>query len=201
MSKGIEKKFKKIIENSDPQELEDKFVNYTIEAMDGVMNGNKDSLTKLDTALKFFKDYKNINLDIYARASKRINEHVFNIISKNLEDAQLSNYKLKLLINLMVIMDLITLNYITDLIISFQKEKDESYLENAKNSINELKNMKITMLNDEISPEALAKLNEISFDHPELNEIHEEFIKDVKRDIKDQNLNKKNSSKKSKQRL
>ena len=49
MSKGIEKKFKKIIENSDPQELEDKFVNYTIEAMDEVLNGNKDSLTKLDT--------------------------------------------------------------------------------------------------------------------------------------------------------
>ena len=45
MSKGIEKKFKKIIENSDPQELENKFVNYTIEAMDDViMNGNKDDV-------------------------------------------------------------------------------------------------------------------------------------------------------------
>jgi len=198
MSKGIEKKFKKIIENSDPQELENKFVNYTIEAMDEVLNGNKDSLKKLDTALKFFKDYKHINPDIYARASKRINEHVFNVISKNLEDAQLSNYELKLFINLMGIMDLMTLNYITDLIISYQEEKDESYLENAKNSINELKKMKISMLNDEIFPEAMAKLNEIPSDHPELNETHEEFIKDVKKDIKDQNLNKKNSSRKSK---
>jgi len=142
MSKCIEKKFKKIIENSDPQELENKFVNYTIEAMDEVLDGNKDSLKKLDTALKFFKDYKHINPDIYARASKRINEHVFNVISKNLEDAQLSNYELKLFINLMGIIDLMTLNYITDLIISYQEEKDESYLENAKNSINELKNMK-----------------------------------------------------------
>jgi hypothetical protein len=198
MSKNIEKKFKKIIENSDPQELENKFVNYTIEAMDEVLNGNKDSLKKLDTALKFFKDYKHINPDIYARASKRINEHVFNVISKNLEDAQLSNYELKLFINLMGIIDLMTLNYITDLIINYQEEKDESYLENAKNSINELKNMKISMLNDEIFPEAMAKLNEIPSDHPELNETHEEFIKDVKKDIKDQNLNKKNSSRKSK---
>jgi len=198
MSKNIEKKFKKIIENSDPQELENKFVNYTIEAMDEVLNGNKDSLKKLDTALKFFKDYKHINPDIYARASKRINEHVFNVISKNLEDAQLSNYELKLFINLMGIIDLITLNYITDLINGYQEEKDESYLENAKNNINELKKMKISMLNDEIFPEAMAKLNEIPSDHPELNETHEEFIKDVKKDIKDQNLNKKNSSRKSK---
>jgi hypothetical protein len=198
MSKGIEKKFKKIIENSDPQELENKFVNYTIEAMDEILNGNKDSLKKLDTALKFFKDYKHINPDIYARASKRINEHVFNVISKNLEDAQLSNYELKLFINLMGIIDLMTLNYIKDLIISYQEEKDESYLENAKNSINELKKMKISMLNDEIFPEAIAKFNEIPSDHPELNGTHEEFIKDVKKDIKDQNLNKKNSSRKSK---
>ena len=98
----------------------------------------------------------------------------------------------------MAIMDLMTLNYITDLIISYQEEKDESYLENAKNSINKLKNMKINMINDEIFPEAMAKLNEISSDHPELNEIHEEFIKDVKKDIKDQNINKKNSSRRSK---
>ena len=198
MSKNIEKKFNKLVENSDPQELENKFVNYTIEAMDEVLDGNKDSLKKLDTALKFFKDYKHINRDIYARASKRINEHVFHIISKNLEDAQLSNYKLKLFINLMAIMDLMTLNHITDLIISYQEEKDESYLENAKNNINELKKIKISMLNDEIFPEAMAKLNEIPSDHPELNETHKEFIKDIKKDIKDQNLNKKNSSRKSK---
>ena len=57
--------------------------------------------------------------------------------------------------------------------------------------------MKITMLNDEIFPEAMAKLSEITSHYPELNEIHEEFIKN-KRDIKDQNLNKKNSSKESK---
>ena len=198
MVKGIENKFNRIVENSDPQELEDKFVNYTIEAMDGVMSGNKDSLKKLDTAFKFFKDYKHINPDIYARASKRINEHVFTIISKNLEDAQLSNYELKLFINLMGIMDIMTLKYITDSIISYQEEKDESYIENAKNSINYLKKMKISLLNDEIFPEAMAKLNEIQSDHPELNGTHEEFIKDVKKDIKDQNLNKKNSSRKSK---
>jgi len=96
----------------------------------------------------------------------------------------------------MGIFDLMTLNYITELINGYQEEKDESYLENAKNSINELKNMKISMLNDEIFPEAMAKLDEIPFDHPELNKVHEEFIKDVKKDIKDQNLNKKKFFKK-----
>ena len=38
----MENKFKRVIENSDPQVLEGKFVKYTIEAMDDVMDGNKD---------------------------------------------------------------------------------------------------------------------------------------------------------------
>lgn len=66
MSKNIEKKFNKLVENSDPQELENKFVKYTIEAMDEVMNGNKDGLKKLDTAVKFFRDHKHINPNIYS---------------------------------------------------------------------------------------------------------------------------------------
>ncbi len=171
--------------------MENKFVNYTIEVMDEVLNGNGDSLKKLDTALKFFEDYKHDSPDIYARASKRINEHVLKILSKNLEDAKLSNYELKLFIKLIGIIDLMTLNYITELINGYQEEKDQSYLENAKNSINELKKMKITMLNDEIFFETIDKLNEIPSDISELNETHKEFIKDVEKDIKDQILIKK----------
>ena len=34
MTKNIENKFNRIVENSDPQELEDKLVMYTIEAID-----------------------------------------------------------------------------------------------------------------------------------------------------------------------
>ena len=57
MSKGIEKKFQKIIENSDPQELENKFVNYTIEAIDDViLNKNENNgLKKMETSVKFFQ--------------------------------------------------------------------------------------------------------------------------------------------------
>ncbi len=188
MSKGYEKKYKKIIENSDPLELENDFVNYTIEAIDDViLNENKnEGLKKMETSVKFFQDNRYNHPINFRNASNRIITHLVEILSKTLENTILSNYELNLFINLMGIIDLMTLNYITDLIISYKEEKNESYLENAQNSINELKKLKIAMLNDEIFPEAMAKLDGITLDYPELNETHEKFIKDIKKDIKDQ---------------
>ena len=55
MVKPIENKFNRIVKNSNPQELEDKFVKYTIEAMDDVLNGNNDAGNeKLDIMYKIF---------------------------------------------------------------------------------------------------------------------------------------------------
>lgn len=45
------------------------------------------------------------------------------MLSKTLEDAVLSNHKLKLFINLMGIIDLMTLNFITELINGYQEKK------------------------------------------------------------------------------
>lgn len=115
-----------------------------------------------------------------------------------MDEAQLSNSELKFFINLMGLIDLMTYNYITELISSYKEKKDQSYLDTVQNLINELKIIKIKILDPEIFPEALNELNKVRQDHPELNETHEEFIKDVKNDIKYQNLNKKNSSRKSK---
>ena len=43
MTKSIENKFNKLVENLDPQELEDKIVKYTNEAFDdAIINGNRD---------------------------------------------------------------------------------------------------------------------------------------------------------------
>ncbi len=179
--------------------MENKFVNYTIEAIDDViLNKNKNNgLEKMETSVKFFQDYRHNHPINFKNASNRIIVHLVEILTKTLENTNLSNRELNQFINLMGIIDLMTLNYISELINGYQEEKDESYLESAKNSIDELKKMKITMLNDENFSEPMAKLNEISSDHPELNETHEKFIKDVKKAIKDQNVNKKNSSKKS----
>ena len=198
MSKNIEKKFNKLIKNSNPQELENKLAYHTNEAIDDVLlNGNKNNgLEKMRTTVKFFQDHKHNHPINFRNASNKIISHLVERLSKTLENTILSNQELKLFINLMGIVDLMTLDYVTDLINNYQEEKNESYLENAKYIINEIKKMKITMLNDESFPEAIARINEITSDHPELNETHEKFIKDIKKDIKDQNLNKKNSSKK-----
>ena len=192
MVKSIENKFNRIVENSDPQELEDKSVEYTIEAMDEVMSGNKDSLAKLDTALKFFKDHKHINRNIYARASKRINEHIFNILSKKLENVQLFNDRLKLYINLMGIIDLMNLNYIIELLNDYQENKDKLYFDTIRNLINELKINKIKMLDQEIIPVAFNEINKVQRTHPEIDDISEEFVSTVKTDIHDNKVKNKN---------
>lgn len=178
MTKRIENKFNRFVENSDPQILEENFVEYTIEAMDDVINGDKDGLTKLDTVMKFFKDHKNINPDIYSRASKKINEHVFNILSKKFEDAQISNY----ILNLRGFLDIVTLDYINELINIYLEKKDDKYLQNAVDQINIFRKDKIRMLDNEILPEALTELQKISLDYQDYDEkMHEELKNDIKK--------------------
>jgi hypothetical protein len=126
MSKNIEKKFNRIIKNSDPQELEDQLVNYTNEAIDDALrNENKDDgLEKMFTTVKFFQDHKHCHPMSFSNASNKIIAHLVKMLSKTLEDAVLSNHELKLFINLMGIIDLMTLNYITELINGYQEEND-----------------------------------------------------------------------------
>ena len=78
--KGIENKFNKLVENSDPQALEDKIVKYTIEAIDDVMlNGNKnDGLGKMRTSVKFFEDHTRNHPINFGKASYKIMSHIFN---------------------------------------------------------------------------------------------------------------------------
>ena len=188
MSKGIENKFNRLVENSDPKELEDKIVKYTNEAFDDViLNGNRDDgLQKIRTSVKFLRDHRYKQPNTFINAWKKINEHLVEILSKALEDTLLSNHEMKIFINVMGVIDLIFLKTINELINSYQEENKESYLKMALDQINELKIMKITLLDNKIFPEALNELKKKSKDDPEFDEkLHEEFIKDIKKDIKD----------------
>jgi hypothetical protein len=199
MVKGLEKKFNRIVENSDPKELEDKIVEYSIEAIDDVMlNGNKnDGLEKMRTTVKFFEDHTSDHPKNFANATYKIMSHLLITISENYRDVVSSNHELKLFINLMGIIDLMSFNYITELISLYQEENDELYLKYAKDRINELKKMKIEMLDNEIFPEALKELKNRSQDYRGYDEeIHKEFVNGVKNDIRSSKSDKKNIGKK-----
>lgn len=199
MVKGLEKKFNKIVENSDPKELEDKIVMYTIEAIDDVMlNGNKNGgLEKMITSVKFFEDHTSDHPKTFAKATYKIMSHLLITISENYRDAVSSNQKMQVFINLMGIIDLMSFNYITELINLYQEEKDELYLKYAQDRINELKKMKIEMLDKGIFPEALKELKNRSQDYPGYDEeIHKDFVNGVKKDIRSSKSDKKNIGKK-----
>ena len=82
------------------------------------------------------------------------------ILSEALEDTLLSNHEMKIFINVMGIIDLIFLKTIDELINSYKEENKESYLKMAQDQINELKIMKITLLDNKIFPEALIESKE-----------------------------------------
>jgi len=188
MVKSIENKLNRLIEKSDPQELEDKIIKYTNEAIDdAILNGNRDDgLQKIRTSVKFLRDHKHDHPNNLFKAWKKINAHLLETLSKALEDVLLSNHEMKILINVMAIIDLIYLYTINELLIGYQEEKNESYIKIAEEQINELKRMKITLLNNKIFPEALKELKKGSQDHPEFDEIiHEEFVNSIKKSIED----------------
>ena len=84
----------------------------------------------------------------------------------------------------MGIIDLMSLNNINRLITKYQNEKNEMYLKNAQDVISDLKRIKITMLDNEIFPEALAELEKISKDYQGHDEmLHQKFVDGVKEDI------------------
>ena len=123
MSKNIENKLKRIIENSDPQQLEDNLVNYTMEALYEAAKGNKDGIVKFNTALKFFQDHNHLNPNAFARAAKKISHHLFTINANCLDESISAIHELKLNINFLAINDLVYLNHITELINTYSSEK------------------------------------------------------------------------------
>ena len=74
MTKRIENKFNRFVENSNPQELEDILVKYSNEAMDDVLlNRNKNNgLEKMDTTVKFFQDHNHSHPISFSNASNKI---------------------------------------------------------------------------------------------------------------------------------
>lgn len=78
--------------------LEDDFVEPTIEALDDIVNGNRDNGNeKLDISIKFFQDRKHIHPQVFSRASKRINNHLINILAEKLDDSEKSIQIMKLI--------------------------------------------------------------------------------------------------------
>ncbi|MBZ2167131.1 hypothetical protein [Methanobacterium spitsbergense] len=75
------------------------------------------------TTVKFFQDHEHRNPISFSNASNKIIAHLLKMLSKTLEDAVLYNHELKLFIDLIGIIDLMTLNYITELIIGYQEKK------------------------------------------------------------------------------
>jgi hypothetical protein len=195
MSKRIEYKLNKIIENSDPQELEDKIIKYTNEAIDDVMlNGNKNNgLENMRTSAKFFEDHTPDHPINFGKASYKIISHLLLTLSENYRDIVISNQKMQLFISIMAVIDLMSLNNINRLITNYKKEKNELYLKNAQVVIDDLKRIKIAMLDNENFPDALVELEEMSKEYPEYDEmLHKEFTNEVKKDIKDSKSDKKN---------
>ena len=125
MSKNIEKKFNRIIENSDPQELEDKLVNYTNEAIDdALLNENKnDGLEKMRTFLKFFQDHKHYHPKNFSRALNKIKDRLLVTLLETLVDAVVSNHEKKLSMHVIAIIDLMSFNSITESIDNYQEKK------------------------------------------------------------------------------
>ena len=137
----------------------------------------------METSVKFFQDYQHKHPINFRKASNKIIAHLVEILSKEWEDAVLSNYELRLFINLIAIVDLFFLNFITELI---KDGKDEKSLKYAQDCINELRTMKIEILDNELFPKALTELKNKSQDLPWYDEsIHEEFVNEVKKEIKD----------------
>ena len=85
-----------------------------------------------------------------------------------------------MLINLRGIFDLMTLNFINELISIYQEKKDDKYLKIAMDQINILRRDKIKMLDNEIFPEALTELQKLSQDDQDYDEkIHVELVHEV----------------------
>ena len=126
MVKPIENKFNRMVKNSNPQELEDKFVNHAAEAMDDILNGNNEAGNeKLNITIKFFQNHKHIHPQVFSRASKRINKHLLEIMYKGLEDTVISYQKLLHLMKIVMVIDLIFYNFITDALVIYQKNSNE----------------------------------------------------------------------------
>jgi hypothetical protein len=197
--KPVENKFNKFIENYDPKKLEDEFVEYTIGAINDIVDGDSDiGYEKLDSSIKFFQDQKHIHPQAFSRASKRINKYSIKILAVKLEDSEKSIQIMKLTNTIDAIIELMEINFIQELIMNYKEEKDENDLKQAIVQINNLKNSKIERLDKEIFPNAIKELNhitpEISDKFPrEFQMLHEQFIRNIKKDVKDSEskLNKK----------
>ena len=181
MNKNIDNKFNRIVKNTDPQELEDKLVNYSNEIIDDILNGNSDEgFEKMRNLSQFFKDHQYSQYNTFFRAWRRILAHMFEVLTKSLKDAVASNQKMKLYINLMGLIDLMYLNIISELIKNYQEEKHDFYLKKAMEQINELRTIKLEILDRKIFPESFKELEKIKKEYPEYNEsINKEFVNEV----------------------
>jgi hypothetical protein len=100
---------------------------------------------------------------------------------------------MQLFISIMAVIDLMSLNNINRLITNYQNKKNVMYLKNAQVVIDDLKRIKIAMLDNEKFPDALAELEKMSKEYPGHDEmLHKKFTNEVKKDIKDSKSDKKN---------
>ena len=180
--------------------MEDKFVKYTVEAMDDILNGNTDAGNeKLDTSIKFFQDQKYIHPQVFSRASKRINDHLLEILFTGLEDTLISYQKLVHLMKVVLVVNLMFYNFITDALVIYQKNNNESDLKMAIECINDLKNINIRILNMETFNGALTEFDEIMKEdpsYPDYKMFHKESVNNLKKTI--HNYDKKSDKKNNK---
>jgi len=74
MVKSIENKLNQLIEQLNPQELEDKVVKYTNKAIDdAILNGNRCDGLKMRNSVKFLRDHKHDHPNTLFKAWKKIN--------------------------------------------------------------------------------------------------------------------------------
>ena len=189
MSKDIEKKFNKLVKTSDPQELEDKLVNYTIEAIDDVfMNGNRGGgLDNVNNSVKFLEDHIYSHPKNFINANYKIMDHFIEMLRNSYSDASLTIQDMKFVISTMCIHDLLYINKIKELILL--NKEDDYNIQRALDNLDVLKRFKISILDNEMFQDAITEIKKNSKDNPEYSGIDVELLDDIDKEIQNYHNN------------
>lgn len=148
MNKSITKKFKRLIENSDAQLLEEELVKYATEAIDDVFihDNAHEGVEKMDTCVKFFQDLVQHNPRVIGPARARIMEYMQKRLTETFEKLSAGQELKDMVADANTMADLLYLLTIEENLINCLRERDVTYLELALETINELKQIKMDRL-------------------------------------------------------
>ena len=169
MSKStFQNRFHKLIENADSSEIENKYVQFTTDAIDDIfLKGNKgQGMEKLRISIKFMHDEYEKYPKLFRNAWLRIDEYMIKIFKTDLHPIMTLVKKERLLIlNIFQLSDLINIVWIEKCLHKYKLTQNEKYLYGAMDHLTAYKELKLFSLDPETLPEALQESDLILEEH------------------------------------